>query len=104
MWQHVLLGSLTLLLSAQAPFPNKISCFVSTCVSSDNSFPIVRQEPSFGLWKGSPFLQQKDYIFYVLSIYAELSGGVLLKGQQWQKRTEKCTESFNCNSVEVNFT
>ena len=37
---------------------NKISCFVSTCVSLDNSFPSVRQEPSFGPWKGSPFLQQ----------------------------------------------
>ena len=40
------------------PFPNKISCFVSTCDSLDNSFPSVRQEPSFGPWKGSPFLQQ----------------------------------------------
>ena len=50
----VLLGSLTLLLSNQVPFPNKISCFVSTCVSSDNSFPSVRQEPSFGPWKGTP--------------------------------------------------
>ena len=56
----VLLGSLTLLLSNQVPFPNKISCFVSTCVSSDNSFPSVRQEPSFGPWKGSPFLQQTN--------------------------------------------
>ena len=54
----VLLGSLTLLLSTRAPFPNKMSCFVSTYVSSDNSFPSVRQEPSFGPWKGSPFLQQ----------------------------------------------
>ena len=53
----VLLGSLTLLLSTQAPSPNKISCFVSTCVSSDNSFPTVRQEPNFGPWKGSLFLQ-----------------------------------------------
>ena len=53
-----LLGSLSLLLSAQLPFPNKISCFVSTCVSSDNSFPSIRQEPSFGPWKGSTFLQQ----------------------------------------------
>ena len=53
----VLLGSLTLLLSTQVPFPNKISCFVSTCVSSDNSFPSIRQEPSFRPWKGSPFLQ-----------------------------------------------
>ena len=43
-----------------APFPNKISCSVSTCVSLDNSFPSVRQEPSFGPWKGSPFLQHLD--------------------------------------------
>ena len=54
----VLLGSLTLLLSTWVPFPNKISCFISICVSSDNSFLSVRQEPSFGPWKGSPFLQQ----------------------------------------------
>ena len=52
------LGSLTLLLSTRVPLPNKISCFVSTCVSSDNLFLSVRQEPSFGPWKGSPFLQQ----------------------------------------------
>ena len=39
-------------------FPSKISCLVSTCVSSDDSFLNVRQEPSFGPWKGSPFLQQ----------------------------------------------
>jgi len=50
----VLLGSLTLLLSTWVPFPNKISCFVSTCVSSDNSFPSVRQEPSLGPWRGPP--------------------------------------------------
>ena len=37
------------------PFPNKISCFVSTNLS-DNSFLSVRQEPIFGSWKGSPFL------------------------------------------------
>ena len=54
----VLLGSLILLLSTLVPFPNKISCFVSRCVSSDNSFLSVRQEPSLGPWKGSPFLQQ----------------------------------------------
>ena len=47
-----------LLLSTRVPFPNKISCFVSTCVSLNNSFLSVRQEPSFGPWKGSPFLQQ----------------------------------------------
>ena len=28
------------------------------CVSSDNSFPSVRQEPFLRPWKGSPFLQQ----------------------------------------------
>ena len=57
----VLLGSL--LLSAWALFPNKTSCFVSTCVSSDNSFLSVRQELRFGPRKGSPFLQQEmvDY-------------------------------------------
>ena len=54
----VFLGFLTLLLSTHVPFPNKISCVVSTCVSSDNSFPSVRQEPSFGPWKESLFLQQ----------------------------------------------
>ena len=46
------------LLSTRVPFPNKISCFVSAYVSSDNSFPSVRQEPSFRPWKGSSFLQQ----------------------------------------------
>ena len=35
------------LLSTRVPFPNKISCFVSTCVSSDNSFLSVRQDPPF---------------------------------------------------------
>ena len=43
---------------------DKISCFVSTCVSSDNSFPSVRQEPGFGPWKGSPFLQQICKLVY----------------------------------------
>ena len=31
---------------------NKISCFISSCVSLDNSFPSVRQEPTLGPWKG----------------------------------------------------
>ena len=55
----VLLGSPIPLLSTWAPLPNKVSCFVSMCVSSDNSFPNVRQEPTLGYWKGSLFLQQK---------------------------------------------
>ena len=53
----VLLGSLTLLLFAQVPLPNKISCVASTCVSSENSFLSVRQKPTFRPWKGSPFQQ-----------------------------------------------
>ena len=38
--------------STRVPFPNKVSCFVSTCVSFDNSFLSIRQEPGFGAWKG----------------------------------------------------
>ena len=53
----VLPGSLTLLLSAWVPLPDKVSRFVSTRVSSDNSFLSFRQEPTLGPWKGSPFLQ-----------------------------------------------
>ena len=59
---RAVLGSLTLLLSTRVLFPNKISCFVSTCVSSDNSFPSVGQEPSFGPQKGYAFLQQFDLL------------------------------------------
>ena len=54
----VLLGPLTLLLSAQVPLPHKVSYSVSSCVSSDTSFPSVRQEPTFRPWKRAPFLQQ----------------------------------------------
>ena len=56
----VLLGSFTLLLATWVPLPNKVSCFVSKGVSSDNSFPSVRQEPTLRPWKQSPFLQQKE--------------------------------------------
>ena len=55
----VLPGSLILLLSTQAPPPNKISCFISTCISLENLILSVRQEPTFGPWKESPFLQQE---------------------------------------------
>ena len=41
------------------PFPIK-SLVLSARVSLDNSFPSVRQEPSFRPWKGSPFLQQNQ--------------------------------------------
>lgn len=49
----VLLGSLPLLLSAQAPLSNDVFCFVGICVSSDNSFLNVRQELTLKPWKGS---------------------------------------------------
>ena len=55
----VLLGSLTYCSPPGHPFPIK-SLALSACVSLENSFPSVRQEPSFGPWKGSPFLQQND--------------------------------------------
>ena len=38
--------------SAQARLPSEVSCFVSTSVCSDNSFPSVRQQPTLGPWKG----------------------------------------------------
>ena len=60
MWKSSSPGFLTLLLSTWVPFPNKISCFISTCMSLDNSFLSVRQEPSFGPWKGSLFLKQYE--------------------------------------------
>ena len=39
------LGALSLQFSTQVPLGNKVSCFISMCVSLDNLFPIVRQEP-----------------------------------------------------------
>ena len=62
---RVLLGPLTLLLSTWAPLSNKISCFVSTRVSADNSFLSIRQEPTLGPWKGSSFLQH----FHEMQVY-----------------------------------
>ena len=60
-----LLGSLTLLLSSQEPFPNKISYYVSTRVSLDNSFPSVRQEPSFRPGRGPPSCNIMTYNKYL---------------------------------------
>ena len=48
------------------PFPKMSLALFSMCVSVDNSFPSVRQEPTLGPWKGSPFLQQRDTIFLYL--------------------------------------
>ena len=44
----VLLGTPTLMLSPRAPLPNKVTCFISTGVSSHASFLSVRQEPTRG--------------------------------------------------------
>ena len=61
-------------------FPIK-SLALSACVSSDNSFPSVRQERSFGPWKGSPFLQQLQ------------SMGLWRVGQDWATKHRGCIES-----------
>ena len=58
----VLLGSLSPLLSARVPLPNKAFCSASTCVSSDNPFPSVRQKRTLGPWKGPPVLQQVQFL------------------------------------------
>ena len=51
----------------QGTLPNKVSCFVNTCVSSDNSFLSVRQEATFGPGRGHPscrnmILGRKPYL------------------------------------------
>ena len=53
------------------PFPDKSSCFVSTCVSPDNSFLSVSQEHAFGPWKGSAVLQQNVGVELEESIQAD---------------------------------
>ena len=50
----VLLGSLILLLSTQVPFPNKISCFVSTCDSLTIHFLVLDESPVWGPGRGFP--------------------------------------------------
>ena len=55
----VFLGSLTLQLSAQEPFPVIFLAWLAH-VCLDSSFTSVREEPIFGPWKVSPFLQHKD--------------------------------------------
>ena len=50
----VLPGSLNPPPLARVPFPSKSFCFVSTCVSSDNLFPSVRQDPLSDPGRGPP--------------------------------------------------
>ena len=47
MWQSCSPGFPYPAALCRVPFPSKISCFVSTCVSLENSFLSVRQEPTF---------------------------------------------------------
>ena len=101
----VLLGSLTLLLSTQAPFPNKISCFVSTCVSSDNSFPSVRQEPSLGPWKGPPSYNSRiynlhvniHYIYWPMYIFSESTNKPQWIRVAWHNSQENML--IQCNNL-----
>ena len=64
---------------------------MSTCVSSDNSFPIVRQEPSFGPWKGFPFLQQilkeinPEYSLEGLMLKLQYSGHLIQRADSLEK-------------------
>ena len=50
----VLLSSLILLLPTQVPFPDKVSCFVSTGDSLDNSLLSVGKSPPSGSGWGGP--------------------------------------------------
>ena len=54
------------------PLPHKVSCFVSICVSLDNSLLSIGQEPTLRPWKESPFLQHKKIIWesshYILQV------------------------------------
>ena len=63
---------LTLLLSPRVLFPNKISCFVNTCVSSDNSFPVLDKSPVSGPGRG-PSSCNKPMLYRDLEL-AEISG------------------------------
>ena len=49
------------------PFPKKSLC-QHMCLLGQ-FIPSVRQEPSFGLWKGSPFLQQFCCHSYKVALY-----------------------------------
>ena len=51
---------------------NKVSCFVSTRVSSDNSLLSAGQEPALRPWKGSLFLQQDWTRAYICRAFDSL--------------------------------
>ena len=57
-WSHMAEQPSWVPLPYGSPLAKKVSCFVSMCVSSDNSFLNIRQETLFRPWKWSAFLQQ----------------------------------------------
>ena len=59
------LGSLTLMLSAWAPFPS-VFCFVSSCMSPRTvHFPVLNKSPQRP-WKRSPLLQHLNLWYFHL--------------------------------------
>ena len=48
------------------------------CVSSDNSFPSVRQEHALRPWKGSPFLQYQTFPHGITSAFVGILYSVQL--------------------------
>lgn len=63
------------------PFPTP-SCFVSTCVSSNNSFQSVRQEPTLRSCKKFPFLQYTQSQCYQKTQFSSL----WVSSQEMQRR------------------
>ena len=55
------------------PLPSKGSCSVSMCVSSDNPFLRVRQQPTLGLWNGVPLPVGYHLSFFLVNEYMFLS-------------------------------
>ena len=88
------LGSLTLLLSTRVPFPSKISCFVSTCVSLDNSFLSVREES----WKGVPFPATTTLIKATFGKTVLRKGKINCQNKKWyvlQNYLCMCTDIYH---------
>ena len=84
------------------PFPVK-SLALSARVSSDNSFLSVRQEPSFGPWKGSPFLQylypiNVNFSSFPKQTFSNLDTRIYLVGQK-----DCLSFSHDYGTTQINF-
>ena len=62
MWQSSSRGFPYSAAPTWTPLLNKFSCFVSTCVSLDNSFPSIREEPTFRTWKVLPAILSQLHV------------------------------------------